>query len=897
MKVFKPDTMALQYRYWTFSGQHRLSIGLLAMFPLDDSQLSALRTEQELWQSMPAVLGVNAVLDEGLPKVGAEFLLYGSAMAPAGQTTGEMRVEVCIGSLQKSLLVRGDRHIDRLGRISSPEPFGQMPITPQTAWGGPDCEDNPLGRGAEAVQGVDGQMFWPLPNIEHPQQLMLAQGEHVLPAGFWGVTSDHPWRRRHLGQFDGRWQKNRWPALPDDTHHDFFFSAPADQRLPEGFWIGNESLSLRGFDANSVVINSHLPGLRARCFVNCRQPDGSTQLVALTPRAETVWLLPEVQAGLILYRTQVVTADEHGKDICHLYAEWEELRTAPAADTVWQQRFMQLLQPVAAKPLAAITPAEPVTENSRPVTPLAVPVAEPVLPATPAVPSPEIAGIEALTASLQAQIRTLMAKHGLTEADLAKYLPQKEMPRAAAAGSAEDAIASIGDLTRQLEQQTRRIMQQRGLTDADLARHMPTGPIGAPVQSMAEFKSQMIAAFQHVEQQVQTAGLTPGKIKSLLAAREVTNLPETLFPLDLAVFTAALAAWPDEAPVAPAVVEDRTPEPVLPAAAPVEQPMRREDVIQRHAAGEPLQGLDLSDLDLSGLDLAGADFSDCLLENTRFTACQLAGARFDRSLCQGADFSQANLRGASLRACSGGASHWRQAQLTGADLQQTDLTGADLSGANLSQADLRSTQFARAQMNTVQAQGCVASQALFAEAVLTQAVFRQADLQEANFADSQLHQADFSQANANQANFFQAKAPSAVFRETQLEGARAGAGTDFSAADFTDANLRRANFAEVRLEQARLLRTWLDDADFSQVSARGACFYQASARKTRFVAADLSQVDMTVINLFKGSLRQANLQDSLLHGANLYAVDLVGATVQRNSLEGANLDQTVLADH
>ncbi|MET3915799.1 hypothetical protein ABID97_002581 [Variovorax sp. OAS795] len=310
MKILKPDNMAVVHRALRLQGHDRLCVGLVALFPLASPGLDALRPETELWQRLPQVPGAPAVLDEGYPKPQAEFLLYGEACAPGGKAVGELAVRARVGSLDKPLIVHGDRRWSALGTLSSAAPFTRMPIVPATAFGGPGDAVNPLGKAAPA-----------LPNVEDPRQPITFKDDHPAPAGYWGVDSSAPQRQSHLGAVGKPWLQKTWPHLPEDTAGGYFQSAPPDQRMA-GFFVGNEAIELSHLHPEQPRIESALPALRGRCFA-LRGKGADAVFKEIETRAETVWLMPGLGLGAVLYRGTLDVDDEEAQNVACVVADWE----------------------------------------------------------------------------------------------------------------------------------------------------------------------------------------------------------------------------------------------------------------------------------------------------------------------------------------------------------------------------------------------------------------------------------------------------------------------------------------------------------------------------------------------------------------------------------------------
>lgn len=324
MQIQRPDSLAVLYRTFRWSQGYTLSIGMLACFPFGASQPEELRPEGELWAAVTAALGENAVLDEGYPKPAAEFKLYGTAWAPGGQPVTELGVRVRVGPLSKQLVISGERHFNAAGLITGPAPFTHLPITPENAFGGPDCQANPVGQGQAPLAAGP----WPLPQVETPSGRLANRGDSVEPAGFWGLPVAAPQRLRHLGACDQAWLQQRWPHLPQDTDPAYFMTAPHDQRLAS-YFQGGEALEMQHLHPQQPQLSCRLPVLRARCILRRRLADGTDTWTDLDTRAETLWLFPEQECGIILHRAHLPTADEQASDILALLADWESLEAPP----------------------------------------------------------------------------------------------------------------------------------------------------------------------------------------------------------------------------------------------------------------------------------------------------------------------------------------------------------------------------------------------------------------------------------------------------------------------------------------------------------------------------------------------------------------------------------------
>ena len=898
MKIFKSDCLGVLFRNFRWSGSGRLAVGMIACFEFDKSNRTGLLREPELWARTAAAMGSDAILDEAWPKPAGEFLVFGSAFSLAGAQVEEVAVSARLGNLEKSLFVRGDRHFNTFGMMSSPKPFASMPIAPATAYGGASFAANPHGKGVNKVRLDNDANVLPLPNVESASQPILRAGDVAPPAGFWSYPPEAPERTRHLGAFDQSWLKNTWPHLPDTTSTAYFQTAPMDQRLG-GFFAGDEAITLRNMHPSQPNITTSLPKLRARCFINRRVADGE-EFLEIESRAETVWLFPELSCGIVLYRAVVNTAQEDADDVLHLMAEWESMSDAPLPISHYHDEFLRQTQrAVSQSGSQAMPPATASTEagSSAPpavavalpasLAPLAAAAAVPLAGKSPPLVSTELQEVHRLADELNQNSQQLMQKHGITQADLAPFMkPEVETP--------PHSLEEIHKLAADLQANSREVMAQHKLTDKDLEPFMPKPEVQStdPVGDLAKALTELNANTQAV---MAEHGITPADVALQMSKNpELAGLPVNP-TADIQGIMAALAAvMPAAAPPKLKMPDIAPPSPEVAPAVTVLPKLTREDVVARHARGQSFVSQDLSGLDLSALNLAGADFSGALLEKTNFKNSRLAGSLLKDALLTGGDFSGADLSGAVLTGVSAGSTHFLKASMLGVDASKADFTGADFSQAQMTNANIDLSLFDGAKMVGLKAASCCAKQTSFADCDLTGVDLTDARLTAAVFNNSKLGKAKFVKSFCENAEFYGADATQADFTHANLKASRADATSQFAGAQLVQSHLARANWPGVMMAGARLDGAVLDDADFSRVQAADASFVGVSAKGSKFDKSDLSRADFTGVNLFKGSLRYANTEATRLQKANLYGVDFYGCAPTIASLEGSNIDQTLL---
>lgn len=181
-------------------------------------------------------------------KPGCDVLLLGSAHAPEGRPVTRCPVGLKVGSLQKQFMVVGPR-VWQKGLIgvssSSPEPFTQLPISYDVAFGGTDRTEeaegktytyltNPVGRGYwQKLQNIDQQ---PLPYTEALNQSVDSPKGEYVPQAFSPLGRSWQPRLRYAGTYDQHWMENTAPLWPEDFDERYFQAAPPDQVIawPKG---------------------------------------------------------------------------------------------------------------------------------------------------------------------------------------------------------------------------------------------------------------------------------------------------------------------------------------------------------------------------------------------------------------------------------------------------------------------------------------------------------------------------------------------------------------------------------------------------------------------------------------------------------------------------------------
>ncbi|SHN10920.1 DUF2169 domain-containing protein [Rhizobacter sp. OV335] len=285
-------------------------IAIRASFEIDPQGRQAPAAEQTPVQRAPVFAGdplASGLLsdsDFALHKDGTDVLVDSHAHAPRGRQVTESRVRLQVHTtIDKTLNVFGERRLSDglLGlSIAKPEPFVQMPLTWERAYGGWDRKgkteqwepSNPAGKGfAGDSAHLDGTLA---PNLEYPGDPYGGPGKGRA-ASFGPVAAHWQPRLQYAGTYDQTWQDTRDPLPPTDFDRRYFRSAPHDQQTQTPL-VGHEQVLLHGFTPD-VFLGFLLPKLSFETVTTFTRYGDVRQ----RPVIQTLWLMPDRRRFEIVY--------------------------------------------------------------------------------------------------------------------------------------------------------------------------------------------------------------------------------------------------------------------------------------------------------------------------------------------------------------------------------------------------------------------------------------------------------------------------------------------------------------------------------------------------------------------------------------------------------------------
>ena len=290
MKIIKDKKTSLLLKSFLINNQDHLCISVLYYFDLNNPE--APLDEQAMYKEVPKVLG-KTLLDAAMAKPTAEVLLCGSCYNDRPET-GASHVRLEVGSINKELYVFGERRWKN-GGITKPLPFKSMPLDLAHAQVHDDY----------------------LPNIEDPDNLTVHKNSTTPPAGFMPLDITSPENMKKLGTYNAAWKNELWPGFAADMDYSFFNVAPKDQQL-EQFFEGGEQITLLNMHPEKKLLTSAIPQSGFRCFVSKAHKEKEDAFKEVILRRDTLWLFPEIQRGVVIFRGTVAVEDEIYSDLKYL---------------------------------------------------------------------------------------------------------------------------------------------------------------------------------------------------------------------------------------------------------------------------------------------------------------------------------------------------------------------------------------------------------------------------------------------------------------------------------------------------------------------------------------------------------------------------------------------------
>jgi len=865
-KIIKPGQLGLLHKPYRHRQQDYLVVSALMFFEIGGD--GSLLSEHESWPRILPQLGPMQVLDECMPKQGAEVLVVGDAFAPAGTPVTGMDIRLCCGmtgapGIDKTLHISGERRwrygLMPLQQIDKPQPFVQMPTDLSRAWGGAQFSENPLGRGYtdSKMPALFASNEGEMPNVQFPgQRLKPGQASHT-PAGFGPLPIGVKQRQQYTGSYNKAWLKNDFPGLAKNIDWRFFNMAPQDQWLAQPF-SGAETFSIEGMHPQQPVLEGQLPAYRPRAFVgNDAEPCREVEL-----KADTLWLLPGQKLAVLIWHGQTEVSRSDAQDMQQLllavdraeaprsqayFNELMALRTDPATAADHAFNEAQLLPPVA--PLtgtekAAQAAADAADEQARADQLAALQEdfrQRHQLPPVPAVPQDADTG-SAPSRSLDIPLPSARELDN-GQIDLSHTRKAAEQQLAASQARAEQKLAKL-----------------KARTAGAVGKASPAPLSAAQVLAQAD----PLQRQQQLQARFAYAPLSP-------AQREQLN-DQSIELLAQQQLALRYQREPGEQPLADEAVSALSDL--------VQQRLQRGESL----AGFDLTGVVLEQMDLTGQDLRGVNFERALLRGCDFSASQLEGSSFLAATLNGCVFDQAVLN----------KTNWAQARLSSCQLHQSrfvesqwaqsELVDCSFNGSNLSQS-----QWQDISLRSVSLADCQLDQSCWVQLDARHCSWQGSRADKLSWLGCQLDDCDLSLIEWKNAALLHCVVQRCRLQQVNLfkvlitgaEGESQWAGSDWQQARLEECGLRATDLKGSNWTDARLLRCDLGATQLQQAQARGALFSQSTMMGAQLQGAQLQDADFYGTVLRQAELDNANLTDAQLFGADMTEASLIDTDATR----------------
>ncbi|ALM85920.1 DUF2169 domain-containing protein [Bordetella sp. N] len=848
MKTIKPFRLSLLTRPYRWQRADTLGVAVMALATLDDAP--RLMPEQELWKLAAEETG--GILDLGVPKACAEFLVSGNAYTRHQADKTACGVRIRVGELDKSLLVFGDRYwMD--GRASKPAPFEQMRVDWTRAYGGAGHAVNPQGMGMATVD-INGVHMLPLPNVEASHSRIGAPRQNVEPGGLTAYPPDAPQRFALIGSKYGQdWLEQDYPGFAQDMDWRFFNAAPADQRRANKRSLdAGSDYEIWNMHPDRQVLRGRLPDWKARCFAS-RRSDG-TELEDIDLKLSTAWFFPHRERVLLIWHGALPIREDDAADVKLIM---------PALELADQPRPLDHYLKVAQQRLDkdygavhALCDDELVPES------IQGEWLDGGLPDT--AERPMVRNILQGTARKREAWRQELVAAGMDPDLVLAAVPETSKP---------PAVAELPEMLRGMEAQIR---EQRASLDKARADALADPDL----QAFARKTDIDVAGIADHGRAGDRGRLDPEEVHAQLADFDANPVTAAEPSKGQAGIAQRLGPQVDRLYLNGAHMFDAPP-----GMSPHRAQRTRRRVTEIYAGNRDFTGMNLIGADLSDMDLRGACFRQAALEGANLTGarldhCDFTGAVLARAAAVNTSFAAAIFTQANLSLMRG--QHARFDQAVFADSVCVESVFEDCVFAD--------AEFLRTQWREATCTACDFTGARFAEmAPMTWRLTR------GNFARASFRQCAFMACELEQCSFVEATLMRCSFVNTVFSGA-----TDFTRAAMTAASfcgttaLDGACFREASLAQCGMRGTSLARTDFSKAMLAGSdfsecCFHDAtldglSGGESLFVRADFSGASLRDGNLIQSILSKAIFLRADLSGANLFRADVSQAAVDGSTL-------------
>ncbi|WP_404418197.1 DUF2169 domain-containing protein [Marinospirillum sp.] len=920
MQIIKPLQLTLLNRSFTYQRRFYLSLGALHGFELSSGKPLL---EQEIWEKIAECEELQ-ILDAALPKYQAEYLVYGCAETPGLNPQKELLVGIQVGELKKSLQVQGSgfwQGFPGFQQQQVEEPFSRLPLSAAFAYGGESFTDNPEGQGHQKVKTPEGEERYPITQLQVLDDPATDPGKPVHLAFTAAQDLMAPQRQQYAGTYDEAYQADVMPGLPDDFDFRFCQDALPDQRFDSQFLPKNLSYQLQHLNAEHPKLQGKVPDWQITAWYLQKQPgQQEAQVKNLQLQPETLFLLPNQNLGLVLYRGQLLVEREDARDVSALMVALEDPKAPKSKEHYQDQLFKRSDQKNAWRYLMDTQPLLPdqltcglalLMEQTGEAPNIDLPqkekaenLAEQALEEQ----KKEWQEFQEQLPELQGQAAPAPEWQKELEAFLEKVLPKKPDGSLDIAKIDFDAFDELTDLNKRIQEEEQQQTLDVALpplkallADPSLEKHHPLIQekidqlLNPPIPPWP--RPELEDNLQRVDQELNRLQEDFMEIREQLTSDRYESLKQQLQASQDQLLELKTQLYEAEKKIKQGYrMGAEHLEGGSPLRSEEERNRLQQEVLYAVRQGQVLPTDDLSNMDFTGMQLDGADFSNCYMEGVQLKDASLRQANLQGVILvhahlEGTDFTQACLDEANL-----GANQIQNCRFVKASMKKVNFNRSNLQGIDFTGAVMDESQWMTTQVNDCNFAHTSLQKLNLIEPKWQECHFKEANLSQGNLLNARFTDCSFEKLAAKGTNFVELIAENSSFQQGQLNNVRFVGGCQLSGSDFSQASLKMASFREAKVSGGNFDRANLEQADLELGDFNGASFYRSNLFRANLANVNFTRTYLEDANLMEASLYHARVVQADLRGANLYAANLLYMEYGETRFDFANLDRTMLQD-
>jgi len=882
----------------------------------------------------------------------ADVLLVGKCHTPNSSPQKACVSSFSLGKNIKRLAVFGNRYWNKIlvnPSMTAPQPFTEMDLRYERAYGGRDHFDNPVGRGfcKEDVTIADNVL--PVPNIQDPDDLITSPMQKKYPAGFGPLNRNWTLRHNKMGTYDKRYLKKRWPWFPDDMELSHFNAAPEDQQAA-GYLSCGETLTFENLHRKHSKYQCQLPSLRVRCFVRTIDPQTKKRsFEEVSLNLDTLWVNMEAEKLVLVWRGWMPVLDDEFQELQHVFIMTESLEEKRANIEQCYDLFCKARDEEESK--AGALKSKSVKEKAEAISSKKLKLSGGALAGVAA------AGGEAaellsenegdteqddlkniieekenrkgdVEQQMQAQIDAMFETTGLHFSELS--LEEQAELNALKEKLTEQLVEGDSDkgLEAQIEENKAILTAELSKLDLDINNLPPISEkakaeqlrlhneLGIDEANLTQMSSDMDNLWAVMAAVFPKIGVNPENLTPLIehSKPQFDQLKEQIQPF----FAADADAKKQTDEQKKQIAGDEEIKDIRERAA------EKEKFCSEVFDGLDLSGIDFSDCDLSGASFVGtilteAVFVNATLTNAIFRSAKLSNAKLSRASAQQADFTQAEMNHCIAEKADFTKALFTQTKLDQGCFSHSNFSHANMASCNLNHAALDNTildnaDFANASMSGAVFHNASIDNCSFQKIVASNSSWNNVKGKDCSFSQADLSGSEFLSINISYADFAKAKLSSCNFTGSQMQNCflveviaqninlsqcdlfklRASQGSDFSGAKLSNVEAEASIWSDATLVDVDFSESNLQRTTFAKADLSNARLFNSDLKYSNLDGAKLNNADARYVNLMQGSLGKADLTQANFFGSNLYEVEFLDAILSQTVVESANVNNTKL---